>query len=236
MPRTLHYVTVLLFAALTFLTACNKQSDTKLPERVTQITAATAKTMNLPIVESATGAETALGFALDYDPTRVSGNAFYARLTFPEHVAAQLHVGQAVRLTSFGNEDKAVQSTIREIRPALNVTTLSREVIVAVRNGENWRPTGSIRGDVTLGVHKNAVVVPELAVVLRPAGTVVYIIENGMAREQPVKTGLMRDGVMEIVDGLQAGSTVAVDGAALLSPGAKISVRETPAREGGKPS
>lgn len=236
MLRTFPYVTVLLSTALAFLGACNKQGDTKPPERVTQITAANAKAMNLPIVESATGAETAVGLALEYDPTRVTGTTFFVRLSFPEHVGAQLRRGQSVRLTSFGDESKAVQGAIREIRPGLNTTTLSREVIVAVTNAGNWRPGGSIRGEVTLGLHQNAVVVPELAVVLRPTGTVVYTIENAVARERRVKTGLTRDGVIEILEGLPVGATVAVDGAALLSDGAKVSVREDAAQDGGKRS
>lgn len=97
---------------------------------------------------------------------------------------------------------------------------------MAVRSSGNWRPSGSLRGEVTLGVRQNAVVVPEQAVVLRPAGTTVYMIENSVARERPVKTGVARDGMIEIIEGIPAGATVAVDGAALLSDGAKVGVRE----------
>ncbi|GEM_PF-1566772 len=225
--RPSRYFLASLLAALSVLLACTKQTDIKPPERSTPITVANANRVNLPIVESATGAETALGFALDYDPTRAAGKTFYVRLSFPEHVAAQLHPGQAVQLTSFGSDAKAVQGTIREIRPGLNATTMSREAIVAVHNTGSWRPNGSVRGEVTLAVHQNAVAVPEQAVVLRPAGSVVYVIDNGVARERRVRTGLTRDGVIEITDGLAAGSTVAVDGAALLSDGAKVSVRGT---------
>lgn len=227
-------ITVLLLASLVMTTACQKQEDAKPPEQITQVTVDTAKTRDLPIAEFAAGAETALGSALDYDPAKAAGGTIYVRLTFPEHVGAQLHIGQPARLTSFGDESRAVQGEIRDIRPALSATTLSREVIVAVRNSGGWRPQGSIRGEVTLGVRRNAVVVPEHAAVLRPAGTVVYVVEGDIARERRVKTGLARDGMIEIAEGLQAGATIAVDGASLLSEGAKISVRETATVEGRK--
>jgi membrane fusion protein (multidrug efflux system) len=217
---------IVTLVTLSFVVACSKPTESKPPERSTQITAATAKTMNLSVVETASGAETALGVASDYDPTRLAGGAFNVRLTFPEHVAAQLKVGQSVRISSFGDESKSAPGTIREIRPSLSATTLSREVIVAVRTAGGWRPSGSVRGEVTLGVHPNAVVVPEQAVVLRPAGTVVYVVDNGVAREQPVKTGIARAGVTEITEGLKAGATVAVDGAALLADGTKVTLRE----------
>ncbi|MBI3897047.1 MAG: efflux RND transporter periplasmic adaptor subunit [Gammaproteobacteria bacterium] len=223
MQRSTRFTLLILLLAI--VSACGKQAPTKPPERSTQITAAVVKTMDLPLIESATGAETALGLASNYDPTRVSGNTFYIRLSFPEHVAAQLRVGQPVQLTSFGDDSKHT-GTIREIRPALNATTLSREIIISVRNAGRWRPNGSIRGEVTLGVRRKAAVVPEQAVVLRPSGNVVYVVENGVVHEQRVKTGLARDGIIEIVDGLQPGVTVAVDGAAMLSDSAKIKVRE----------
>jgi membrane fusion protein (multidrug efflux system) len=216
---------MLLFAGL-ILGACGNQAETKPPERLTQVTVAIAATRDLPILETATGRETALGFASDYDPTRLGKGTVYVRLTFPEHIAGQLRVGQPVRLQSFGNED-SVQGAITEIRPALSITTLSREVIVAVRDAGQWRPSGSIRGEVVLGVRKGAVVVPEQAVVLRPAGAVVYVIENDVARERVVKTGIARDGAIEIVEGLAAETRIAVDGAALLTDGAKVSTRET---------
>jgi hypothetical protein len=100
-------------------------------------------------------------------------------------------------------------------------------VVVAITNAAGWRPQGSIRGEVTLGVRRNALVVPEQAVVLRPAGGVLYAIENDIARERAVKTGIVREGVIEIVEGGRLGETVAVDGAGLLSDGAKIMARDS---------
>jgi multidrug efflux pump subunit AcrA (membrane-fusion protein) len=207
------------------LAACAKTEAPKPPERVTNVTVARVAQKDLPITESAVGQETALGYALDYDPTRVSGQAFYVRLPFPEHVASRLRIGQVVALSSFAGPEKTVNGRIREIRPPLNTTTLTRDVIVAVQNS-GWRPLGSIRGEVTLGVQQKALVVPEQAVVLRPAGTVVYLVENDAVKERAVRTGIAREGIIQIVEGVKPGETVVVDGAALLSDNAKIKVRE----------
>jgi multidrug efflux pump subunit AcrA (membrane-fusion protein) len=209
------------------LGACTKNQNAKPPERVVTVTVASVIQKDLPITESAVGAETALGIALDYDPTRVRGGTFYVRLPFPEQVALRLKPGQTVMLSSFAQPEQKVGGKIQEIRPALSATTLSRDVIVTVSNA-GWRPVGSIRGEVTLGVRRAALVVPEHAVVLRPAGSVVYAVTGEVAREQPVRTGVARDGMIEILEGIKAGETVAVDGAALLSNNVKIKVREQP--------
>lgn len=205
--------------------ACGKQAAPPPPERVTTITTASVKQRNLPITESAVGAETAIVSAMGYDPTRVGGTS-HIRLSFPQHIAAQLRIGQSVTLSNFATPDQKTRGEIREIRPALDSTTLSREVIVAVRIGRNWRPEGSVRGEVVLGVRKNALVVPEQAVVLRPAGSVVYVVNGAVVEERPVKTGIARDGEIEIVTGAGPHDIVAVDGAAMLSQGAKIKIRE----------
>jgi multidrug efflux pump subunit AcrA (membrane-fusion protein) len=61
-------------------------------------------------------------------------------------------------------------------------------------------------------------------VVLRPAGEVVYAIRDGHAYQRIVKTGLRQEGVVEIVDGLSAGETVAADGAAYLTDKTAVTV------------
>ncbi len=213
---------VLLLAAL--LAGCGAKEPPKPPEKVTHITVARVAQKDLPVTESAVGMETYLGVALDYDPTRGAGGAYYVRLPFPEHVATRLKPGQTVTLTSFAG-DKTVQGRIREIRPPLNVTTQTRDVIVTVVNA-GWHPTGSIRGEVSLGVRRNARIVPEQAVVLRPAGSVVYVIEGDVAKQRRVATGIASDGTIEIVEGVQPEETVAVDGATLLSDNAKVNIRE----------
>jgi RND family efflux transporter MFP subunit len=207
------------------LGACGRKQEAKPPERIVTVTVARVTQKDLPIVESAVGAESAIGMALDYDPTRVRAGTVYVRLPFPEHVALRLALDQTVMLSSFAQPERRTSGRIREIRPALSATTLSRDVIVAV-NDAQWRPVGSIRGEVTLGTRRGALVVPEHAIVLRPAGSVVYRLAGELAKEQPVRTGVARDGMIEILEGVRAGDTVVVDGAALLSNNAKIKVRE----------
>lgn len=213
-------LTVLLVA---WVAACERGEPPKPPEKVTSVTTAPAARRDLPITESAVGSETVLGMASDYDPSRLAATTRFVRLPFPEAVARQLRIGQSVTLSGF-EDPRTVPGRIREIRPPLNATTLSREVIVAVSDPA-WRPSGSVRGEVVLGTRRNVIVVPEQSVVLRPKGAVVYAVDGDHARERAVKTGLTRAGVIEIIEGLKGDETIAVDGAGLLSDGARIKAR-----------
>jgi multidrug efflux pump subunit AcrA (membrane-fusion protein) len=223
----------LLLAGLVVLAAgCSKKPVEQPAEKVINVTTALATKKDLPVIESAVGTTTSLSVAQALDPNSVRRGTFTIRLPFPEHVARQLHIGQSVRLTSFDDPKKAVTARVKEIRPALDSTTQTMEVIAELPAGHEWYSVGSVRGEVVVAVHQGATLVPEQAVVLRPAGAVVYIPQDGVVRERPVQPGVQRNGEIEIQTGLKAGEAVVVDGASMLSDGAKIKVRDTQAATG----
>jgi len=220
-------LTVLLAGLVAVGTGCGKKETDKPVEKIVNVTTAVAIKKDLPIVESAMGSTTSLGVAQALDPNSVQRGAFTIRLPFPEHVARQLRIGQSVRLTSFDDERKVATAHIKEIRPALNSSTQTMEVIAALPAGQAWYSIGSVRGEVVVNVHRGSTMVPEQAVVLRPAGAVVYVPQNGIVRAHPVRPGMQRDGEIEILTGLKSGEVVVVDGAGMLSDGATIKIRDT---------
>lgn len=222
MSRSLFWT--LLLTLLVATAGCEKKEEQKPAEKIINITTAQVVARDLPLTESASGSETWISQAQTYDPTRDLARRFYIRLPFPLDIVRRLKIGQPVTLTNF-EDGKKTTGIIREIRPALSTMTQTVEVIAEVRNPAGWRPAGSVHGEVTLEIHRNMPVVPEQAIVLRPAGAVVYSISDNVAHAHPVKTGIQREGIVEVLEGVEPGWTVAVDGAALLSDGAKVHVR-----------
>lgn len=147
-----------------------------------------------------------------------------AHLPFPESVTAKLKPGQPVRLSTPTVPDLVFTTTIKEIKPLIGANRAA-DVIADVVNQAGWQGGASVNATVVLGVHKNAVVVPEASVVLRPAGDVVYVVSGNKAKQQVVQVGLRQQGLVEITEGLKAGETVAVDGAAYLTNGAEVKVQ-----------
>lgn len=230
-------ISVALLGLAVVAAGCTKKEADKPVEKLVNITTATVQQKDLSVVESAVGSSTSLSVAQALDPTQRSGGRLSVRLPFPEHVARQLRIGQSLRLTSFDQPAKTATAYVKEIRPALNSTTQTLEVIAELRAGHEWYSVGSVQGEVVVGVHRGALVVPEQAVVLRPAGSVVYVTEGDKVMERVVQPGITRDGEIEILTGLKLGEIVAVDGASLLSDGAKVKRREpaSAAAPAGKP-
>lgn len=161
----------------------------------------------------------------------ISNQRLRAHLPFPENIAARLKPGLKVRLSTPTSPEE-VTSTIRELKPLIGETNRAVDVIADIIDQPGWQSGASVNGTVILGERSGAVVVPEQSVVLRPAGEVVYVVKDGIAYQRKVKTGVRQSGVVEILEGLQSGEEVAVDGAAFLTDQAKVTVQQTqPAEE-----
>ncbi len=146
-------------------------------------------------------------------------------LPFPETVADRIRIGQTVHLSLPSVPGVTTDSSISEIRPMIGSANRAFEAIVALPNPGNWKPGASVTGVVVTGSHPG-LTVPSLSVVMRPAGTVVYSIENGKAVQKVVTVGLTQDGRSEILSGLQGNERIALDGAGFLSNGAAVSVKQ----------
>ena len=154
------------------------------------------------------------------DPARLR-----VRLPFPEALGDRLRVGLPVRLSTPVAPGREVAGEIADIRPEITRANRAINVIIDLDNPGGWVPGASVTGAVRVARRKDAVVVPEASVVRRPAGTVVYVVDAGRAVQRVVRTGLRRDGLVEIQSGLRAGEQVAVDGAGFLADGVAVGAK-----------
>ncbi len=149
-----------------------------------------------------------------------------ARLPFPETVGDQLKEGLEVFIESPVAPGRVVQARIDQIRPEVGSMNRALIVIADVINPGFWRPEATIDARVIIEKRADAVVVPGISVVSRPAGKVVYLYDSGQVRQRVVETGEILDGWVEIRSGLNVGDTVVTEGAHYLTDGAAVRVSE----------
>jgi RND family efflux transporter MFP subunit len=166
----------------------------------------------------------------------VSSRKLRAHLPFPESAAPRLKKGQAVILTSPQRPGSTFKGIVSEIKPSVSESGRALDVLVDIDNTEDFRPGGTVNAAVVVAAREDAVLVPEQSVVLRPAGKVVYAIVDGKAVQHVVEVGAKRAGMVEILKGLPAGATVALDGAGFLTNNASVSVQERGKPAAGKPA
>jgi RND family efflux transporter MFP subunit len=159
-----------------------------------------------------------------------------AHLPFPESAAPRLKLGLPVRIISPLVPDLVIQAKIDEIRPTITATSRALDVIVKFDSDGKLRGGGTVNAYVVTGRKPNAIVVPEHAVVLRPAGKVVYLVDEGKAVQRIVQTGVKQGGFVEITAGLTGGETIAVDGAGFLTNNANVAIAQPPGEKGATPT
>jgi RND family efflux transporter MFP subunit len=159
-----------------------------------------------------------------------------AHLLLPESAATRIHTGLKVVMTSPAAPERSIEARIDEIKPTVGANNRALDAIVKFRgDGNLFRGGGTVNARIVTRTLDGALMVPEQSVVLRPAGKVVYSVQEGVARQRLVETGLRQDGFQEIIKGLVAGETIAADGAGFLTDGAAVALpKPRPAADKGK--
>lgn len=105
------------------------------------------------------------------------------------------------------------------------------KAVFANPNSTLW-PGAFVEVSQTVGVIKDAVVVPQAAIVQNARGTLVYALVDGKAESLPVKV-LYSQGADAAVEGVKPGAVLVLDGKQNVRPGSTL-VERTPDGAGGK--
>jgi len=148
-----------------------------------------------------------------------------AHLMMPEAAATRIRSGLKVVMSPPAAPERVLEAQIDEIKPTVGLNNRALDAIVKFRgDGNLFRGGGTVNARIITRTIDGALMVPEHAIVLRPAGKVVYVVQEGVARQRLVETGLRQDGLQEVAKGLSAGETVATDGAGFLTDGAAVAL------------
>ena len=149
-----------------------------------------------------------------------------AWLPYPETVALRIQIGQPAKIYSPLTPGVFAPGKITDLQPTIGSGSRAVMAIVDLENPGDLRPGATLSGQVLVETRKHAVMVPNISVVRRPAGQLVYVINGDKAEARLVETGHNDAGFVEITSGLKGGETVATDGAAFLTDGASVKIAE----------
>ncbi|MCK0106756.1 efflux RND transporter periplasmic adaptor subunit [Marinobacter sp. S0848L] len=140
----------------------------------------------------------------------------------PERFVGQVKVGQPVSAVSPAFPDQLFEGQLVEL--ATRISELSRTLAVRalIDNPDGQlRPGQFMSASLTLQ-QREALVVPEQAVMVRGDEKYVFLAEDGLARRVPVQIGNRMPGWVEIKEGLSLEDSVVVTGQDRLSSGNRI--------------
>jgi RND family efflux transporter MFP subunit len=155
-----------------------------------------------------------------------------AWLPYPETVALRVQIGQPARIYSPLTPGEFVMGEVTELQPSVGLGSRAVMAIVDLEDPGRLRPDATLSGEVLVETRKASVLVPNVSVIRRPVGEVVYVISGGKAEARKVTTGQHENGSIEIVSGLEGHETVATEGAAFLTDGVSVRIAESGAPSG----
>jgi membrane fusion protein (multidrug efflux system) len=145
------------------------------------------------------------------------------QFSVPERYGGQLHRGQTVRILSSSSADTGMSGEVYFVSPSVSETTRDILVKAHIENGKHrLKPGAFVDVELILEKLRNRPVVPAEALIGTREGYIVYQVENGVARRQPVSIGLRRLGHVEITKGLKPGDRVIQSGHIAVSDGMEV--------------
>ncbi len=165
--------------------------------------------------------------------TMVRKDPLLVRFKVPEDDATSLTVGQNMQFVLRG-ERTPMSARITFVADSADPTSRMVAVTGEVVKEDvlRARPGAFAEISIPVGGTKEAPVIPQSAVRPSERGFLAYIIEGDTAHERVLTLGMRTaDGLIEVRDGLQAGSQVVVRGAEALREGAKVISSPRPANQ-----
>jgi len=154
--------------------------------------------------------------------------------SLPETFYGRIEPGLPVQASSAGFPDRAFDGEITSIDTRIDVASRAFRLRASLPNPDLLLPAGLfVLVDVTLG-EREAVVVPEEAVVTEAGRSFVYVATAGRAERRAVELGSRRVGEVEIRAGLSQGELVVTRGLQRLRDGLPVRY-EAPAAIEGEP-
>ncbi|MCG6957232.1 MAG: efflux RND transporter periplasmic adaptor subunit [Gemmatimonadetes bacterium] len=148
------------------------------------------------------------------------------RVGVSELDVVELKEGDPVQVDLDAFPGRAVSAHIRRIFPTGDPTTRLVPVEVALESSARSfvRPGFLARTTFALNQRTGVLLIPQGALVGGSSSQAVFVVEQGRAVRRTVETGLMSEGAVEVVSGLEKGEPVVTLGNNLLRDGAEVRV------------
>ena len=149
-----------------------------------------------------------------------------SRVLVSELEVGALRAGQEVEMTVDALPGERFRGRIRRVFPQADSSTRMVPVEVAVTGSASTRlrPGYTARSTFQLDERTNAILVPARAVLGTSGARTVFVVENGKAERRAVRVGPEANGMVEVLEGVQAGDSVIVTGATEVREGAEVRV------------
>lgn len=144
-----------------------------------------------------------------------------------ERYVNRVAVGQRALIETDALPGSRLEALVTEISPVVDQSSRTMDIQLAFV-GESRGLKAGMLADVTLILEEKpeTVKLPEEVLTERTDGTYAFVLKGSSVERRPVETGILVDGIAEIVSGIAPGETVIASGQSMLTDGSLVQVIE----------
>lgn len=155
--------------------------------------------------------------------TIVRTSTLRLKIDIPEQSIGKVATGQGISLQTSAYPDRSFAGTVVRIAPSLNTTARTLTVEAEVQNVDGLLKPGQFATvRITQSKPEPAVMIPVKAVRTVGETNSVFVVKEGVAREQFVQLGLLENDMIQVKQGVVEGDMVATSNVNLLSDGVLV--------------
>ena len=142
----------------------------------------------------------------------------------PERFLGAIHEGQSVQGITAAFPEEVFSGTLTELGTRINPLSRSLPVQALIQNPDNRLRPGQFMSVSLILREREALVIPEQAVLTQGTTNYVYVNQDGSAQRVEVHLGVRMPGAVEISSGLAHGDEVVITGQDRLRTGQRLNV------------
>lgn len=147
-----------------------------------------------------------------------SAGALKLDFSIPEKYSSRIRPGQTVQFTVEGR-DKSYTAVVQATEQSISTDTRNLQVRAVLRDHNSGLLPGSFaQVRLNLGSKAEALLIPSQSIVPQAREKVVFVSRNGQATAVSIRTGIRQSDMVEVLEGLTTGDTIATTGILFLRP------------------
>ena len=147
------------------------------------------------------------------------------KVNIPEQEILSIQVGQNVEVALYIMEKKTFLGRVKNIGLEADSSNRTFPVEILVDNKERQLRAGMLaRATFTKNVDQDQIVIPRHTILERDQGRVVYVFDDGKAFRRDITIGLSQQDQVQVVQGLNKGELIVVEGHTKLTDGEEVNV------------
>jgi membrane fusion protein (multidrug efflux system) len=141
----------------------------------------------------------------------------------PEAEISRVKSGAAAQVEIDAWPDQKIYGTVSQISPTVDYLSRTVKGEIAINNpGMKIRPGMYARAKINIKHHVKAMVIPTTAIIERETGSMVFVVENGLAAARQVSVELDMGETSSVKSGLSFGDKLIVAGQHSVAQGSSV--------------